>query len=164
MRPRCHGGIPAPSWPWHCLNPNPWQRGLTGSVLRGAGVGFSYCDYDNCTASDTSTAIDNHGVLKAFFKGFPEFAKNDFYITGESYAGVYCPTLAEQIMNDPDNKINLKGLAVGNGCWGSKVGLCAFGADMDRINTCVSSISPSESASSSGARLGMPVAKRERLS
>jgi cathepsin A (carboxypeptidase C) len=86
-----------------------------------AGVGFSYCDYANCTASDTSTAVDNHNVLKAFFKGFPEFAKNDFYITGESYAGVYCPTLAEQVMNDATNKINLKGLAVGNGCWGSKV-------------------------------------------
>lgn len=35
---------------------------------------------------------------------------------------------------DTSNTINLKGLAVGNGCWGSKVGLCAFGADMDRIN------------------------------
>jgi cathepsin A (carboxypeptidase C) len=80
-----------------------------------AGVGFSYCDYDNCSNSDTSTAIDNHLVLKAFFKGFPEFSKNDFYITGESYSGVYCPTLAEQIMNDPHNEINLKGLAVGNG-------------------------------------------------
>ena len=79
------------------LNPDPWQRGLTGSGLRGAGVGFSYCDYDNCTASDTSTAIDNHKVLKAFFKGFPEFAKNDFYITGESYAGIYIPTLVQQI-------------------------------------------------------------------
>jgi hypothetical protein len=37
-------------------------------------------------------------------------------------------------MEDEQNEINLKGLAVGNGCWGSKVGLCAFGADMDRIN------------------------------
>jgi len=44
------------------------------------------------------------------------------------------PTLAEQIMNDADSKINLIGMAVGNGCWGSKVGLCAFGADMQRIN------------------------------
>jgi hypothetical protein len=112
-----------------------WQKAASYIFLESpAGVGFSYCDYDNCTASDTSTAIDNHRVLKKFFAGFPEFAKNDFYITGESYAGVYCPTLAEQIMNDASNAINLKGLAVGNGCWGSKVGLCAFGADMDRIN------------------------------
>lgn len=54
-------------------------------------------------------------VLKAFFEGFPEFAPNEFFITGESYAGVYVPTLAEQIMNDADNKINLVGMAVGNG-------------------------------------------------
>lgn len=25
-------------------------------------------------------------------------------------------------------------MAVGNGCWGSDVGLCAFGSDMQRIN------------------------------
>lgn len=67
-------------------------------------------------------------------QGFPEYAQNDFFITGESYAGVYIPTLAEQIMNDASNTINLKGMAVGNGCWGSKVGLCAFGSDMHRIN------------------------------
>ena len=111
-------------------------RGSVASLAAccgGAGVGFSYCDYDNCTASDTSTAIDNHGVLKAFFKGFPEFAKNDFYITGESYAGIYIPMLVEQIMMDDQNEINLKGLAVGNGCWGSAVGLCSFGPDMDRV-------------------------------
>jgi hypothetical protein len=36
-------------------------------------------------------------------------------------------------MLDTENKINLKGMAVGNGCWGSKVGLCAFGNDMQRM-------------------------------
>ena len=72
-------------------------------------------------------------MLKAFFAGFPERAANEFFLTGESYAGIYVPTLAEQIMNDADNKINLVGMAVGNGCWGSKVGLCAFGKDMARI-------------------------------
>jgi hypothetical protein len=35
-----------------------------------AGVGFSYCDYPGgqpCTNNDTSTAADNHAVLKSFF-------------------------------------------------------------------------------------------------
>jgi carboxypeptidase C (cathepsin A) len=106
-----------------------------------AGVGFSYCDYTDkgtevpCTANDTSTAVDNHNVLKGFFQGFPEYSKNEFYITGESYAGIYIPTLAEQIMNDDKNEINLVGMAIGNGCWGSAVGLCSFGADMARITT-----------------------------
>merc|ERR1719174_527884 len=113
-----------------------WQMAANYIFLESpAGVGFSYCDYDGCSANDTSTAIDNHNVLKGFFEGFPEYAGNDFYITGESYAGIYCPTLAEQIDKDPHNKINLKGIAVGNGCWGSKVGLCAFGTEMQRIQT-----------------------------
>ena len=56
----------------------------TAPGLRPEGVGFSYCDYDGCTANDTSTAVDNHGVLKEFFKGFPEFASNEFFISGES--------------------------------------------------------------------------------
>jgi carboxypeptidase C (cathepsin A) len=31
-----------------------------------AGVGFSYCDYDNCTADDTSTAEDSYNFLLGF--------------------------------------------------------------------------------------------------
>lgn len=50
-----------------------WQKAASYIFLESpAGVGFSYCDYDHCTANDTSTAVDNHNVLKAFFKGFPE--------------------------------------------------------------------------------------------
>ena len=52
------------------------------------------------------TAQDNHIALKEFFSGFPEFSSQGFYITGESYAGVYVPTLAARITDDPD--INFK--------------------------------------------------------
>lgn len=41
-------------------------------------------------------------------------------------AGVYLPMLAEQLLeHQPD--VNLKGIAVGNGCWGTRVGICAAG-------------------------------------
>ena len=48
------------------------------------------------------TAYYNHMAMKDFFEGFPEYASNDFYITGESYAGVYVPTLSARIVDDPE--------------------------------------------------------------
>ncbi|KAG9473746.1 hypothetical protein GDO78_004184 [Eleutherodactylus coqui] len=58
-------------------------------------------------------AQDNYMALKDFFRLYPEFVGNDFYITGESYAGFYVPALALEVTKD--SSINLKGLAIGNG-------------------------------------------------
>jgi len=69
--------------------------------------------------NDTVTAKDSHNFLLNFFKAFPQFARNDFYVSGESYAGIYVPTLAQQIVlgniANPSTAINLKGILVGNG-------------------------------------------------
>jgi vitellogenic carboxypeptidase-like protein/serine carboxypeptidase-like clade 4 len=35
--------------------------------------------------------------LQVFFKKHPEFVKNDFFITGESYAGHYIPAFASRV-------------------------------------------------------------------
>jgi len=82
-------------------------------------VGFSYTDDGNCVANDNSTATDNYNALLKFFEKFPKFVSNDFYVTGESYAGTYVPTLTYNIVvgnqNTQNTKINLKGFAVGNG-------------------------------------------------
>uniref|UniRef100_A0A8C1PEH1 Carboxypeptidase n=1 Tax=Cyprinus carpio TaxID=7962 RepID=A0A8C1PEH1_CYPCA len=61
----------------------------------------------------TSVATNNYLALKEFFRLFPEFSKNEFFLTGESYGGIYIPTLAEIVMED--SSINLQGIAVGNG-------------------------------------------------
>lgn len=47
-------------------------------------------------------------------------ANRPFYITGESYAGHYIPAVAHHIWAfnkaaDPAERINLKGVAIGNG-------------------------------------------------
>ncbi|XP_072095086.1 lysosomal protective protein isoform X2 [Mobula birostris] len=78
-----------------------------------AGVGFSYDDNKQYRTNDTEVSFNNYLALKEFFRLFPEYKKNKFFITGESYGGIYVPTLAERVMSD--REINFKGMAVGNG-------------------------------------------------
>ena len=65
----------------------------------------------------------------AGYKGFPEYSKNPLYITGESYAGIYVPTLVGRVQAGAaagDNAFPLVGFAIGNACWGNGVGTCAM--------------------------------------
>uniref|UniRef100_A0A8C2RM52 Carboxypeptidase n=1 Tax=Capra hircus TaxID=9925 RepID=A0A8C2RM52_CAPHI len=78
-----------------------------------AGVGFSYSDDKSYATNDTEVAQSNFEALKDFFRLFPEYKGNELFLTGESYAGIYIPTLAVLVMQDPS--MNLQGLAVGNG-------------------------------------------------
>ena len=99
-------------------NPYAWTKQANFIALESpAGVGYSYCTaYPNCTNDDASTALDARVALQDFFTSkFPELASNEFYITSESYGGVYGPTLAKEILDHaPD--INIQGLAVGDPC------------------------------------------------
>ena len=94
------------------------------------GVGFSYSDSidDYDSLDDDSTVNDNFLAVEKFFELFPEYRKNDFYLTGESYAGVYVPMLAQKILGGTQNETYkgalLKGIAVGNGCTGTEIGVC----------------------------------------
>lgn len=44
--------------------------------------------------------MNNYLALKEFFRLFPEFSRNELFLTGESYGGIYIPTLAERVMED----------------------------------------------------------------
>lgn len=83
-----------------------------------AGVGFSF---GNTTTSDTLSAKDNLKAVLEFYKKFPEYKSIDLYIAGESWAGIYIPHLANEIIDynagvSDSEKINLAGLMIGNGC------------------------------------------------
>ncbi|KAL3915981.1 MAG: hypothetical protein SGILL_005387, partial [Bacillariaceae sp.] len=105
-------------------NPWGWQRIVNVFVLEAPmGVGYSYCSRQvegkKCLNTDRYTAKASRAALVDFFTTkFPEFANNDFFIAGESYAGVYIPTLAQEILEHPSSKdlVNLKGVAVGDPC------------------------------------------------
>ncbi|XP_009960288.1 PREDICTED: lysosomal protective protein, partial [Leptosomus discolor] len=58
-------------------------------------------------------AHNNYLALKEFLRLFPEYSKNDLFLTGESYGGSYIPTLAGGGMEAPS--LASQGIAVGNG-------------------------------------------------
>ncbi len=89
-----------------------------------AGVGFSYCaemlNGEQCQFNDTSTAEINLAALEHFLsEKFPEYEGRDFMIWGESYAGVYVPTLAK-LVYESDIKLNFLGFGVGDPCTDDK--------------------------------------------
>uniref|UniRef100_A0A914DQ04 Carboxypeptidase n=1 Tax=Acrobeloides nanus TaxID=290746 RepID=A0A914DQ04_9BILA len=66
------------------------------------------------------TALDNAEALELLTTRFPEYKNRDFYILGESYAGVYVPTLTLEVINrilSNSSQIALKlvGMGLGNG-------------------------------------------------
>jgi len=102
-------------------NPYAWTKEANFLVLESpAGVGYSYCaamkSGGNCKNTDITTAKAARAAMQDFFKTkFPELRSNEFYITGESYAGVYIPTLTREIL-DHASEINIQGIAVGDPC------------------------------------------------
>lgn len=96
------------------------------------GVGFSYSDSQSYHLNDDRTADENRAAMENFFSMYPELKSNKLFITGESYAGIYVPTLAEAILNgEADGSYTgakLSGIAVGNGCTGTEIGICGDGS------------------------------------
>ncbi|GAA0139747.1 serine protease [Lithospermum erythrorhizon] len=95
------------------------------------GTGFSYSSKeDDLRHDERGVSQDLYDFLQAFFKEHPQFARNDFYITGESYAGHYIPAFAARIQQGNRNKeglhINLKGLAIGNGLTNPEIQYSAY--------------------------------------
>lgn len=83
------------------------------------GTGFSFTEDERGYArNETDVGRDVHTALVQFFQLFPELQSNDFYVTGESYAGKYVPAVSHAIKDyniKAKTKINLRGLSIGNG-------------------------------------------------
>ncbi|CAM9255739.1 unnamed protein product [Pylaiella littoralis] len=89
-----------------------------------SGVGFSYSDTesDYQQTGDDKTAVDNYWLVQGWLERFPQYRRNDFHISSESYGGHYMPQLAEEILLrnkqarvvDTVPVINFAGFLVGN--------------------------------------------------
>ena len=104
------------------LHPRHYSWHNTHSMLyidNPVGTGFSFTDSDAGYANnEDDVARDLYSALDQFFTLFGSYRPNDFYVTGESYAGKYVPAISYKIHEENQSakrKINLKGLAIGDG-------------------------------------------------
>ncbi|KAF0697809.1 Aste57867_11524 [Aphanomyces stellatus] len=101
-------------------NPYSWTNNANVIwVDQPIGSGFSYGtkhDYDH---SSTEAGANMYDFLQGWLKEHPKFAAHPFFVTGESFAGHYAPAVATALLKTKpkagDVKINLQGVAVGNG-------------------------------------------------
>ncbi|KAF8780672.1 hypothetical protein HU200_001275 [Digitaria exilis] len=114
------GSSPGGSLPRLHLNPYSWSKVSNIMYLDSpAGVGMSYSlNKSDYTTGDLKTAADAHKFLLKWFELYPEFQSNPFYISGESYAGIYIPTITDEVVKGikkgVEPRINFKGYLIGN--------------------------------------------------
>ncbi|KAK6333354.1 hypothetical protein TWF718_011168 [Orbilia javanica] len=96
------------------FNPASWNNNASVIFLdQPVNVGYSYSGSQ--VSNTVAAGKDVYALLSLFFKQFPEYAKQDFHIAGESYAGHYIPVFAHEILSHKDRNINLKSILIGNG-------------------------------------------------
>ncbi|KAH7267208.1 Alpha/Beta hydrolase protein [Fusarium redolens] len=95
-------------------NPESWNNNASVIFLdQPVNVGYSYSG--GSVSNTVAAGKDIYALLTLFFHQFPEYAKQDFHIAGESYAGHYIPVFANEILSHDDRNINLKSVLIGNG-------------------------------------------------
>ncbi|TVY92436.1 Carboxypeptidase Y-like protein A [Lachnellula willkommii] len=98
------------------LHINPYSWNANASVIfldQPVNVGYSYSG--SAVSNTIAAGKDVYALLTLFFKQFPEYAKQDFHIAGESYAGHYIPVFTSEILSHKKRNINLKSVLIGNG-------------------------------------------------
>ncbi|RAW29107.1 hypothetical protein PC110_g14528 [Phytophthora cactorum] len=97
------------------VNRYSWNRNANMVWLESpAGVGFSGDVEGPNYYNDDIVAAKTREFLDLFFNKFSELKNREFYITGESYAGMYIPYLVDRLVEEPIEGVNLKGFAIGN--------------------------------------------------
>uniref|UniRef100_A0A1J3JQR6 Serine carboxypeptidase-like 50 n=1 Tax=Noccaea caerulescens TaxID=107243 RepID=A0A1J3JQR6_NOCCA len=99
-------------------NPGAWNR-IFGLLFldNPIGVGFSIAaSEEHIPTNQRQVAEHLYLALVEFLDQNPGFEHRPVYFTGESYAGKYVPAIGYYILKEkPNGKVNLKGLAIGNG-------------------------------------------------
>ncbi|OQS02044.1 serine protease family S10 [Thraustotheca clavata] len=92
-----------------------WNRKTNVIFLESpSGVGFSQPFLNATDYNDAFTTARAREFLEQFIQAYPSYVNREFYITGESYGGMYIPHLVDLLLKLPITGLNLKGFAIGN--------------------------------------------------
>jgi carboxypeptidase D len=107
------------------INPYSWHKRANMLFVDqpvGTGLSFTNGSYANSTQQ---VAAEFYQFLQTFYEIFPSYKTRDLYIFGESYAGIYIPTISTYILDQNDalqksnpekqTIIQLTGIGIGNG-------------------------------------------------
>jgi carboxypeptidase C (cathepsin A) len=101
------------------LIPNEWAWTRATNIMfveQPAGVGFSW---GPSPRSEADLAKDFYNFMINFYDTFPHMQPKRLFLFGESYAGMYVPSMAHQMHLEnrkaKRRKINLAGIGLGNG-------------------------------------------------
>ena len=99
-------------------NPYTWTKATTMLyVEQPATTGFSY---GPLAQDETDVSRDMYQFLTNFFQSFKHLKERDLFLWGGSYSGMMLPAIARKIYHENKNaqdatqKLNLKGVALGN--------------------------------------------------
>lgn len=96
-------------------NPNSWNNKANVLWLdQPQSTGFSTGPL-KVSGTDDETAEHFYTFLMNFYKQYPQYKKNDLYISGESYGGHWVPALSHRVWQGGAAAAPLKGMLIGNG-------------------------------------------------
>ncbi|RLN61598.1 hypothetical protein BBJ29_006476 [Phytophthora kernoviae] len=133
------------------VNPYSWTTKANVIWLdQPTSVGFSHGGQRDQDYNETNVGENIYWFLQGFLEKHPELVDREFFVTGESYGGHYVPVAAHYIWeknceNSSDGivKINLQGIAIGNGLTNPAIQYL-YNADMANNAYNISLLTPSQ--------------------
>ncbi|KAJ5474572.1 Peptidase S10serine carboxypeptidase [Penicillium sp. IBT 31633x] len=102
-------------------NPHSWTR--LGNVLyvdQPVGTGFSTASFPYPVKDNGRVTSDFTQWLRSFFEYFPHLQTKQIHLMGESYAGIYIPYFASELLEGSNRlPLNVRSMSLGDGSWGN---------------------------------------------
>ncbi|KAH9274833.1 hypothetical protein BASA83_002542 [Batrachochytrium salamandrivorans] len=97
---------------------NPPKDKLVWILDQPVGTGYSYSTKNERFSKMIDISNNFVSFLENFFNTFPEYRRFDLHIAGESFAGIYIPNFASEILRrnkEHNANFRLKSIIIGNG-------------------------------------------------